>query len=370
VKLTQQSALELLEPMTKDPVDFVRQGAYISLAMILIQQSEAQQPKVASIRELFTKVVADKHEDPMARFGASLAQGIIDAGGRNMTLSLSTRAGTLNMNAIVGMTLFVQFWYWFPLAHGLGLALSPTAFIGVDEQLRVPKIDLVCQAKSSTFAYPAAAKKEVEKKEKKAKPAMLSTTAKARAREKTKKEEKGESMDVDEKLEDDKPADPSRTATPAPKRKAEAAQFTLGNMTRVTPAQLATISFPEDGKYVPLRPLNERHLAGEDKKASPGPQAIFGGGSSGGAQEKKERAVSGSIVLLRDQKPEVEAEFIELNKALWPDAQPEPEPIAEEPAAPASAAGGATGAGAGLGAGGELPGGEADAPPSFEYDFE
>ena len=182
--------------MTKDPVDFVRQGAYISLAMILIQQSEAQQPKVASIRELFSKVVADKHEDPMARFGASLAQGIIDAGGRNMTLSLSTRAGTLNMNAIVGMTLFVQFWYWYPLAHGLGLALSPTAVIGVDEQLRVPKIDLVCHAKSSTFAYPAAAKKEVEKKEKKAKPAMLSTTAKARAREKTKKEEKGESMDV------------------------------------------------------------------------------------------------------------------------------------------------------------------------------
>ena len=182
--------------MTKDPIDFVRQGAFISLAMILIQQSEAQQPKVASIRELFSKVVADKHEDPIARFGASLAQGIIDAGGRNMTLSLSTRAGTLNMNAIVGMTLFVQFWYWFPLAHGLGLAMSPTAVIAVDEKLRVPKIDLVCNARPSTFAYPSEVKKEVEKKEKKAKPAMLSTTAKARAREKTKKEEKGEAMDT------------------------------------------------------------------------------------------------------------------------------------------------------------------------------
>ena len=182
--------------MTKDPVDFVRQGAYISLAMILIQQSETQQPKVAAIRELFAKVVADKHEDPMARFGASLAQGIIDAGGRNMTLSLSTRAGTLNMNAIVGMTLFVQFWYWFPLAHGLGLALTPTAVIGVDEDLRVPKIDLVCQAKPSTFAYPTAVKKEAKKEEKKTKAAVLSTTAKVRAREKTKKEEKGEAMDT------------------------------------------------------------------------------------------------------------------------------------------------------------------------------
>ena len=182
--------------MTKDPVDFVRQGAFISLALILIQQSEAQSPKAGPIRELFSKVVANKHEDPMARFGASLAQGIVDAGGRNMTLSLSTRAGTLNMNAIVGMALFVQFWYWYPLAHGLGLALSPTAVIALDDKLRVPVVDLTCHAKASTFAYPSGAKKEVEKKEKKAKPAMLSTTAKARAREKSKMEERGEAMDT------------------------------------------------------------------------------------------------------------------------------------------------------------------------------
>jgi hypothetical protein len=108
--------------MTRDSVDFVRQGAYIALAFVLIQQSEAQSPRSTAIRELFAKVVADKHEDPVARFGATVAQGIIDAGGRNATLSLATRAGTLNMQAIVGVTLFVQFWYWYPLAHGLGMA--------------------------------------------------------------------------------------------------------------------------------------------------------------------------------------------------------------------------------------------------------
>jgi len=357
--------------MTKDPVDFVRQGAYISLAMILIQQSETQQPKVAGIRELFAKVVADKHEDPMARFGASLAQGIIDAGGRNMTLSLLTRAGTLNMNAIVGMTLFVQFWYWFPLAHGLGLALTPTAIIGVDEDLRVPKIDLECQAKPSTFAYPTAVKKEVKKEEKKAKAAVLSTTAKVKAREKTKKEEKGEAMDtvcllnsvstavsdVQDEKEDEKAAEPSQAAAaPAPKRKAaEPASFTIGNMTRVTPQQLSTISFPDDVKYSPLRPLNER-LSNDDTSKRSGPQAAFG------AQEKKEsRAVAGSIVLLRDLKPEVETEYEELDKALWPDhvAEAESAPTPQEaPAAP------------GVGAGGELEGGEAEMPSAFEYNFD
>lgn len=102
--------------MTRDPVDFVRQGALISLSMVLIQQNASSSSKVASIRELLAKTVADKHEDPMGRFGAALGQGIIDAGGRNMTLNLTTRAGTLDVNAVVGMTLFVQFWYWFPLS--------------------------------------------------------------------------------------------------------------------------------------------------------------------------------------------------------------------------------------------------------------
>lgn len=184
--------------MTRDPVDFVRQGAYISLAFVLIQQSEAQSPRTTAIRELFAKVVADKHEDPMARFGASLAQGIIDAGGRNATLSLSTRAGTLNMQAIVGMTLFVQFWYWFPLAHGLGMAFTPTGVVAVDEKLRVPDVDFTCHAKPSQFAYPTKVKKETEKKEKKAATAVLSTTAKAQARQRSKKaaEGEGDAMDM------------------------------------------------------------------------------------------------------------------------------------------------------------------------------
>ena len=36
-----QDAIDLLEPMTKHPVDFVCQGAFISLSMILVQQSDA-----------------------------------------------------------------------------------------------------------------------------------------------------------------------------------------------------------------------------------------------------------------------------------------------------------------------------------------
>ena len=73
-------AIELLEPMTKDNVDFVRQGAFIALAMVLIQQNETQNPKSAAVRTMYEEVIKKKNEDALAKFGAVLGQGIIDAG--------------------------------------------------------------------------------------------------------------------------------------------------------------------------------------------------------------------------------------------------------------------------------------------------
>jgi 26S proteasome regulatory subunit N2 len=45
-----QSAISILEPLTNDPVNYVRQGALIATALVLIQQSEASSPKVKEIR--------------------------------------------------------------------------------------------------------------------------------------------------------------------------------------------------------------------------------------------------------------------------------------------------------------------------------
>ena len=41
-----QDAIALLEPMTLDPVNYVRQGALIASAMILVQQNENTSSKV------------------------------------------------------------------------------------------------------------------------------------------------------------------------------------------------------------------------------------------------------------------------------------------------------------------------------------
>jgi hypothetical protein len=123
--------------LNADLKDFVRQGAFIALSMILVQQSEASSPSLTSTRALYTKVISDKHEDPMACFGAALGQGFIDAGGWNVTISLQSRAGGRNTCMIVGMVMFCQFWYWYPLAHCTCFAFEPTGIIGLNADLKV-----------------------------------------------------------------------------------------------------------------------------------------------------------------------------------------------------------------------------------------
>jgi 26S proteasome regulatory subunit N2 len=132
-----KEAIHLLEPMTKDTVDYVRQGAFIALAMISMQHNEVSCPSVVKTRELFKKIIGTKHEETMSKFGAVLAQGILDAGGRNVSINLKSTSGHLNMIGIVGCAIFTQYWYWYPLSLFLTLAFTPTAMIGLNQDLNV-----------------------------------------------------------------------------------------------------------------------------------------------------------------------------------------------------------------------------------------
>ncbi|SAM01373.1 hypothetical protein [Absidia glauca] len=296
-------ALDLLEPMTKDPVDFVRQGALISQAMILIQQTENTNPKVAGVRKLYAKIIGDKHEDPMSKFGAVLAQGIIDAGGRNVTISLVSRSGHANMPAIVGMAVFTQFWYWHPLTHMLSLSFTPTAIIGLNKNLQTPRFEFVSNAKPSLFAYPPALKPPSATVVEKVATAVLSTTAKAKARaKKSEKDKSGDQMDVDKE-----PEEPTKTneeedtakeeqRRKANKKKKEENYDILENLARVVPAQLKRVTFKDDSRYVPI----------------------------------KKGTVSG-IVLMEDRRPNEEEELIEPSAPTSADGQ---DNASEEEAAP------------------------------------
>lgn len=287
-------AIDLLEPMMKDPTDFVRQGALIAMSMILVQQNEVANPKVAAHRKTLRKVVGDRHEDAMTKFGASLALGILDAGGRNCTIGLQTQTGNLNMAGIVGMAVFTQYWYWFPFTHFLSLSFVPTSIIGLDHELDIPSFKFHCAAKASHFDYPPEQEVKAEEGPALVTTAVLSTTAQAKRRAQKKERQRRESMDIDSTptvtksasqppaadkmdVDDDKPktddakdtkdgeasGDKDTAASPDAKKKADKEKlgYEIENMSRVLPGQLKYINFP-GGRYRPVKKVCDMHVDG------------------------------------------------------------------------------------------------------------
>ncbi|KAJ5731324.1 26S proteasome regulatory complex non-ATPase subcomplex Rpn2/Psmd1 subunit [Penicillium malachiteum] len=261
-------AIDLLEPMLKDSTDFVRQGALIALSMVLVQQNEAMNPRVTSLRKAMMKMIGDRHEDAMAKFGCAVALGIIDAGGRNCTISLQTQTGNLNMPGIVGAAVFVQYWYWFPLTHFLSLSFTPTSLIRSwsSTATLAPACSII----------PPEQQVKAEEAPEKVKTAVLSTTAQAKRRaQRREKQARRESMDIDqtpttpkvadqlpEKMETDEAVakdgdeakEGEKSTSEGQKKKAEREKvgYELDNMSRVLPAQLKYLTFP-DPRYEPVK---------------------------------------------------------------------------------------------------------------------
>lgn len=151
----------------------------------------------------------------MAKYGAILAQGIIDAGGRNVTVSLQSRTGHTNLQAVVGMLIFTQYWYWFPLAHCLSLAFTPTCVIALNSDLRMPKMEFKSAAKPSLYAYPLPLEEKKAEEREKVATAVLSIAARQKRRETVDKRDNEDKMEVDEDvkevMKDSKAADGKST---------------------------------------------------------------------------------------------------------------------------------------------------------------
>lgn len=182
--------IELIWPSLTDSVDFVRQGTYVALALLLQVSTNQSEPKLAEFRKSIEEVLSKIHGDQMTKMGAIFAIGLLDIGGRNMAVSLTTRSGIPKLEAITGMLVFTQYWNWFPYVNFIGLTLSPSMFIGVTSNLKVPtNFQLQSNCKQSLFDYPPNIPKEEKKKDDKKETAKeLSTTNKARARLLRKKE--------------------------------------------------------------------------------------------------------------------------------------------------------------------------------------
>ncbi|CAL1544748.1 unnamed protein product [Lymnaea stagnalis] len=313
-----KDAIGLLEPMTNDPINYVRQGALIASALILVQHNESTCPKVTHFRQLYAKVIADKHEDVMAKFGSILAQGIIDAGGRNCTISLLSRTGHTNMEAVMGMLVFCQYWFWYPLTHFLSLAFKPACIIGLNIDLKMPKIEFKSNAKPSTYAYPPVLEEKKDKAKEKVETAVLSITAKQKKKELEKKKDSQttvESMEVDEpsskkesaskdkkdKKKEASSSDKNKNAgedesteslltESIPEKKEPEPNFEiLSNPARTMKAQLKVLTL-ETSRYTPVKDLSH-----------------------------------GGIIMLKNSKPEEQEDIVETVQAGGPKAEEEEE---------------------------------------------
>ncbi|XP_041353405.1 26S proteasome non-ATPase regulatory subunit 1-like [Gigantopelta aegis] len=313
-----KEAINLLEPMTQDPVNYVRQGALIASALVLVQQNEVTCPKMAQFRQLYAKVINDKHDDVMAKFGSILAQGIIDACGRNGTISLQSRTGHTNMEAVVGLLVFCQYWFWYPLTHFLSLAFSPNCLVGLNHDLKMPKIEFKSNAKPSTFAYPPPLEEKRDKAKEKVETAVLSITAKQKKKDADKKKD-DDKMDVDDEKKDDskekeketkeKKAEPEKKEEKMEEKKEEKEEKVeekkkepepgfdmLMNPARVMKSQLKVLSTGEDTRYCPVKDLT-----------------------------------NGGIIMLKNSKPGEQEDIVETVIAGGPKMEEEEEPEPPEP---------------------------------------
>ncbi|KVH90966.1 26S proteasome regulatory complex, non-ATPase subcomplex, Rpn2/Psmd1 subunit [Cynara cardunculus var. scolymus] len=243
-------AISLLEPLTSDVVDFVRQGALIAMAMVMIQISEASDSRVGAFRRQLEKIILDKHEDTMSKMGAILASGILDAGGRNVTIKLLSKTKHDKITAVVGLAVFSQFWYWYPLIYFISLAFSPTALIGLNYDLKVPRFEFLSHAKPSLFEYPRPTTVPTATSAVKLPTAVLSTSARAKARANKKEAEKANA----EKLSgaDSSAASGSGKGKSSGEKDADSMQI-LTNPARVVPGQEKFIKFLEDSRYAPVK---------------------------------------------------------------------------------------------------------------------
>lgn len=176
-----KEARDLLQPMLSDAIDFVRQGALIAMALVMIQAPESQ---LGTFRKTIEKFINDKSEEAMCRMGAIMAAGIIDAGGRNVTIGFRSSSGYFRSQSIVGMAIFAQYWYWYPLSYFISLIFTPSALIAVNVNLELPKFELGIDCKESLFAYASPVIEEISRSSTKAPRVPLSTTIAGRRRNK------------------------------------------------------------------------------------------------------------------------------------------------------------------------------------------
>ncbi len=263
-------AFTIIQPLLTDNSYLVRQGALLASSLIYSQTTTTQDPKLGALKETLDKVINDKDEHILVRFGGILAQSITEVGGRNCILNLVSNSGNNKMGAIVGLALFTQYYYWFPMIHFIHLAVEPCILHAVDANLRpVSNYKLLSKAKPSVYGYPLEVKLQEKVVPVKQAAAVLSTHSRVKAKgKKTATMTSLAAMDIDldrktttnnitvvpekdetEKLETEKL---EKEKLEKEKIVEEPSEETLNTPCRIVPKQVSVIQQIHNQDFVPL----------------------------------------------------------------------------------------------------------------------
>jgi len=59
-----------------------------------------------------------------------------------VTVGLRSHSGYFRRTSVVALAIFSQYWYWYPLSYFLTLTLQPTALMGLNSDLQMPKLQV------------------------------------------------------------------------------------------------------------------------------------------------------------------------------------------------------------------------------------
>lgn len=85
---------------------------------------------------------------------ATAQRFLVCAGGRNVTVGLRSHSGYFRRTSVVALAIFSQYWYWYPLTYFLTLTLQPTALLGLNAELQMPKLQVAQLSLAHALAQP------------------------------------------------------------------------------------------------------------------------------------------------------------------------------------------------------------------------
>ena len=221
-----KEAIDILKPLLDDNEDIVKQNAYIAMAMVMQQQSDARIPFAKEFRKYLRSLISRKRNEVQI-FGICCSLGILNAGGRNVVISCNSLRGENSVSATVGLALFCNHFFWHPLALMLPLAFHPTSIIGLDKDLKPVDWNILSNEPPSFYSYPPLFESE-NPINVLSNPATLSISNKNNFKNEIIKNENQEEEFIEENYQ------------------------ILPNMSRITLEQINSIKFDYDKSYIPI----------------------------------------------------------------------------------------------------------------------